>query len=235
MKKVLFIGLLASLVSCATSIASVPLQRRVYNEPPQNEIVTKEIGDKLLVQGEEDYQEAVKILSVSNNIRIYNTAFPYSPGTVLPLSGNIENFKLYFDAKSKQERAYNGGTSEIYFGVAIRKSDDKAFLFYNQIAGTLGGLEIKTDEVLTTEKTTYTDPNCKNCFKQEFVFNGKVDNNLKFIYREYSENMARPAFTQELQYDLKESNIIGFKGVRLEILKATNTVIEYKILSSFIK
>ena len=45
--------------------------------------------------------------------------------------------------------------------------------------------------------------------------------------------MARPAFNQDLQYDLADGNIVGFKGLRIEIIKATNTNIEYKILSNF--
>mgnify|MGYP001043013533 CR=1 FL=1 len=53
------------------------------------------------------------------------------------------------------------------------------------------------------------------------------------MYREYINDMARPAFNQELQYDLNESNIIGFKGLRIEVILATNTKIEYKVLSSF--
>jgi hypothetical protein len=47
--------------------------------------------------------------------------------------------------------------------------------------------------------------------------------------------MARPSFTQDLQYDLSEGNIVGFKGLRIEIIKAQNTKIEYKILSFFRK
>ena len=86
-----------------------------------------------------------------------------------------------------------------------------------------------------TKSDTFVDPNCTNCFKQEFIFNGKVGSSLKFIYREYVNDMARPAFNQELQYDLNESNIIGFKGLRLEVVNATNTNIDYKILSSFNK
>jgi hypothetical protein len=70
-------------------------------------------------------------------------------------------------------------------------------------------------------------------FIQELVYNGVVNNYLKFIYREFTDNMARPAFTQELQYDVSKSKIIGFKGVRLEVIDADNTSIEYKVLKSF--
>ena len=42
--------------------------------------------------------------------------------------------------------------------------------------------------------------------------------------------MARPAFTQELKYDLGEGKVIGFKGARFEVLSATNVGIRYKVL-----
>ena len=45
--------------------------------------------------------------------------------------------------------------------------------------------------------------------------------------------MARSAFTQEVQYDLKESKIIGFKNVRIEVIEATNSSITYKVLKAF--
>lgn len=235
MKKIIPLVVALSLISCAANVSNVQLKRRVYNEPPINEVVTKEIGEKLVLQGEEDYQDAVKITSISDHVRFYSSTFPYANGAILPYSGQTSVYKLYFDSKEKKVLSSRGYSNEVFYGIAIRKSDNKAFPFYNQTMGSLGGLEVRSDDNLVVENTTYTDPNCKNCFKQEFVFNGKVDNNLKFIYREYTENMARPAFTQELQYDQKESNTIGFKGLRLEILKATNTVIEYKVLNSFTK
>ena len=42
--------------------------------------------------------------------------------------------------------------------------------------------------------------------------------------------MARPAFSQELKYDLGEGQVIGFKGARFEVVKATNLGITYRVL-----
>ncbi|MDC1329462.1 immunoglobulin domain-containing protein [Pseudomonadales bacterium] len=70
-------------------------------------------------------------------------------------------------------------------------------------------------------------------FIQELLYNGRVGSNLKFIYREFSDDMIRPAFSQEVQYDLSKSDEIGFKSVRMEVLDATNTVLKYKLLSNF--
>jgi len=70
-------------------------------------------------------------------------------------------------------------------------------------------------------------------FKQSLIYNGKQGNILKFTYREYSNDMIRSGFTQEVQYDLSESSVVGFKGVRVEVIHATNTQIVYKVLKSF--
>ena len=70
-------------------------------------------------------------------------------------------------------------------------------------------------------------------FVQEFVYNGRVDNALKFVYREFSGDLARPAFTQEIQYDLDQSRVIGFKMLEIEVLEATNTNIRFKLLRNF--
>ena len=42
--------------------------------------------------------------------------------------------------------------------------------------------------------------------------------------------MARPAFSQELKYDISQGKEIGYKSARFEIIKATNTELTYKVL-----
>lgn len=69
--------------------------------------------------------------------------------------------------------------------------------------------------------------------KSELIYNGRVGDALRFIYREFYNDMARPSFTQEIQYDLGISTIVGFKSAKLEILEATNTKISYQVISHF--
>jgi hypothetical protein len=45
--------------------------------------------------------------------------------------------------------------------------------------------------------------------------------------------MIRPAFNQDLSYDLNEGKTIGFKGLRIEIIKTSNIGIEYKVQEYF--
>jgi len=67
------------------------------------------------------------------------------------------------------------------------------------------------------------------------IYSGKVGNKINVAYREFSNNLARPAFNNTVQYDLDESNIIGYKGARIEVIEATNEYIKFKVLLNFNK
>ena len=82
------------------------------------------------------------------------------------------------------------------------------------------------------EPATYVDLTQPN-FRQELIYNGKVGNAVRFLYRELSGGYLRDAFTQEIQYDLSEGSEIGFKGARLKVLNATNRSITYEVSKHF--
>lgn len=74
--------------------------------------------------------------------------------------------------------------------------------------------------------------NAKN-FQQTLIYTGRDKNIVKFSYREFDNNNARPAFTIDVQYDLSISKSISFKNANLEIIDATNNSITYKVLKNF--
>lgn len=74
-----------------------------------------------------------------------------------------------------------------------------------------------------------------NYFQQTLIYSGKIGNRITLGYREFSGNQARLGFSNDVTYDLSESNILGYKGARLEVIDATNTEITYKVLSEFKK
>lgn len=69
-------------------------------------------------------------------------------------------------------------------------------------------------------------------FKRELVYSGVSQNTISILYREYQNDMARPAFSQELKYDLSQGTAIGYKGARFEVVRANNTGITYRVLKS---
>lgn len=67
-------------------------------------------------------------------------------------------------------------------------------------------------------------------FRRELVYAGVSQNTISILYREFKDDMARPAFSQELKYDLSQGRSIGYKGARFEIEKATNISITYRVV-----
>lgn len=75
---------------------------------------------------------------------------------------------------------------------------------------------------------------------KEFIYSGKAGQVVRFSYREFSGLqaspgmdaglLARPAFTQDVQYDLAESDVIAFQNMRLKVINATNSDITVEVL-----
>ena len=58
-------------------------------------------------------------------------------------------------------------------------------------------------------------------------------NLVKFIYSEFKDGMARDAFTREFTIDLSGDSVAAYKGAVFEVIKATNSTIEYKVIRNF--
>jgi hypothetical protein len=69
--------------------------------------------------------------------------------------------------------------------------------------------------------------------QQTLIYSGRIGNRITLGYREFNRDMARPAFNNDVAYDLNESRILGYKGARIEVIEASNTEITYKVLSDF--
>jgi hypothetical protein len=59
-------------------------------------------------------------------------------------------------------------------------------------------------------------------FERSLIYSGRAGSIIRLMYRETSNDWARPAFGQELQYDLDKSDVIAFQNVRLKVVSATN-------------
>jgi len=66
-------------------------------------------------------------------------------------------------------------------------------------------------------------------FKAELLYNGISGSTILMSYREYVDRMDRPAFQQELRYDLNQSDEITFRSLRMKILKTTNKEIIFQV------
>ena len=71
--------------------------------------------------------------------------------------------------------------------------------------------------------------------KKELIYQGKDDNTLRFRYREYINDIVRPAFDQTVEYNLESDNVVTFRGMRLLVDEANNQEINYRIVSGTIE
>jgi hypothetical protein len=67
-------------------------------------------------------------------------------------------------------------------------------------------------------------------FKAELIYTGVADKTIHVTYREYNADLARPAFYQDLSYQLEESKIIAFKSLKIMIYEANNSSIRFSVL-----
>lgn len=129
-------------------------------------------------------------------------------------------------------------------GNAVERSRNKARGWYNSGYVDLTGQRAPAGAIAKLPQGTWpagklfdrsgSGKPLEGSFKAEIVYSGKVGNNIKAIYREYymekGKSFARPAFSQELSYNLAESKVIAYKSIRIEIIKANNSSIRFKVI-----
>jgi len=104
--------------------------------------------------------------------------------------------------------------------------NDLAFKKSGDVIGIING-GILTRTFNEREKFIPIDILSEGSYKHELIYNGKSKDTIRLSYREYANDMARPAFYQDLTYDLSESREIAFRDLRIEVLEATNLAIKF--------
>lgn len=88
-----------------------------------------------------------------------------------------------------------------------------------------------TTPVRFTEVTKVDESSIAAGENYEIVFTGRDAGSMRFQYREYtSEDMARPAFSQDLTYPVTATTI-RFRGLVIEVLELGSDSIRYKVVS----
>ena len=75
----------------------------------------------------------------------------------------------------------------------------------------------------------------QDSFRYIILYQGKINNKIKISFREFKDDIVRPAFTQDIEYELNSNGTttIGFKGLRINVIKATNVDITYSVVKDF--
>jgi len=235
--KLFLLSLLLIFTGCKSHY-QVESKFSTINIPTLDTVHTVELGETLLDKG---FKHTFPAISTNT------TAKARDGLSTLILKGGLyyahiedDSFVYYLPTNAtKQTKIIDdlgneGESARINIGLA-RDKRVGTFLAWHQLL--IGSAPIKTFSISNNKdlsfKETEVDSIQEPSFRQQFIYNGKIGNNLKFLYREFSNNYARAPFSQEVQYDFNESKTIGFKGCRIEIVKASNQNISYKVLKGF--
>lgn len=206
----IYFGICVLLLSACGGAPLRPLERNVRQSdlPPIGEIQTAELGAKMLVQQNVEVIKGRKLTQITRGI--FSGLFP------------VDYAGMYV--------ARNDG--EYYCGTQTLR-DPLNYGKVQLICFTDQEMREKNLPFVDTEEIVQKPTNLQRVME----YSGKSGSTLSIFYKEFTETtdgaFIRPAFTQEFKFDLGESNVIGIKGARIEVISATNTGLTYKVLSHF--
>jgi hypothetical protein len=70
-------------------------------------------------------------------------------------------------------------------------------------------------------------------FQQTLIYSGRVGNKVNIGYREFSGDRARPAYNNDVEYDISTDKVIAYKGADIQIINADNKEITYIVNRNF--
>ena len=169
------------------------------------------------------HKDSIKFKAIADS----NTRVKISKGAIYEVKHrDLEDNGLYICASNHT----SGG-----FHIKINKSGEildphpyykDSFGFHNHAALYVGEAGLKYFSPITEKKEEYAP----GSFKQEIVYAGLSGTTLNITYKEYKNDIARPAFFQNITYDLNNSKIIRYKNIKIQIFEASNSQIRYAVL-----
>lgn len=195
-------------LSCSACAPVAPRKVELFTSPPIGQVVTKGVGEELVQQVTGVLTPAIQILEATSVENRILAAGEYEVQNEWP-----DGIMFY--------------SAEEYY--LLKPDQKKICLFGTEKCATVKATITKKLRVLhPSEQGQYQQ------IQQTLLYNGKIGSRITFGYREFSNGLARPAFSNNVDYDLSESMMIGYRGAKLEVIKATNTDITYKVISGFV-
>lgn len=212
-----------SLAGCATpNYSYVPVVQDI-SRPPLGSVNTVGVGEQMLVQGRFEERDAL-VLDRDIQVGAIGT-YTFTVGHFLRVGGNGD---VGFYNESPVS-----GSGRVQQGIL---ADPFQVIEYNSATKQLCGvtiLNLKTCKRIEDARVERIAVQSTNSFQQTLIYSGRVGNKINIGYREFSGSVARPAFNNDVEYDLDASKIIGYMGAQIEVIRATNQDIEYRVIKNF--
>ncbi len=227
MRDFVFVSSLA-LAACASTPNNYRPITQQISFPAVGEETSVSIGESMIRQGTATDVRGI-VLSEDNNIR----NFVFSPG-FYPQVGEdarytYHSFQIGMGLNGIGALRSGGGilAPDMSMAVSLRAAKDHQELCVDLRLGA------KPCDTQHGYQRTSRPMVGENNFQQTLIYNGRVGDRIRIGYREFSGDVARPAFSNEVEYDLSSSREISYRGARIRIIDANNQQIRYVVLSNF--
>lgn len=215
--------LMITMSGCVTVAGNYRPETSEISEPPLDVVTTVNIGDTMLRQGRFTLHDAI-LLRADADVGLFS-AYTLKRGYYLRVGEDTES-EFYQPSRSDSGGAIvKAALADPPKAVQAYKADPRLCV--------VTVFNVSTCTTQAEFKRTKQPVATSNSFQQTLIYSGRVGDRIKAGYREFSNNLARPAFNNDVEYDLKESRVIGYKGARIEVLEATNEYIKYKVIQNF--
>lgn len=228
-------------------ITESEIMMETIDYPETGVVATKGLGEQLVAKGTRitspalEVVEAIQFGKKEGEASVLTCAMTVLPGSWfkqgIHKSGSSQ--ADCFGPVSSRNTLADGTTShwlcngtKLLTGDICRDNNGKYFLTTKAtltIGATKSYLQQDFDYIRLVRKVVESEPN----FMQELIYDGRVGSSLKFVYREFSDDIYRPAFIQYIQYDYSDSSIIEIKDLQFEVIDATSDELTYKLIRNF--
>lgn len=212
-----------SLAACTSPTYNYQPEAKDISAPPIGVVSTAMVGDKLLEQGRYETIDAIRLSK------------PVSVGLLGAYTFTTGVYRKY--GQSADGEFYNSGnfpeSGQVHTSAL---ADPFQVMLLERNGTTLCGVtvfNVKACESGVVVQRIKIPSATADTFQQTLIYNGKVGNKINIGYREFSGNFARPAFSNEVEYDLGESKTFGYKSAVIEVIEATNQYIKYIVRQNF--
>jgi hypothetical protein len=197
--------------------------RTEISEPPLGKVHVAQVGDNMLRQGHYTEHEALYLFTDAS----LGWAYTAKQGYYLK-KGENEDSEFFLPSNEPEGgQIIKAAIADNWQSLQAYKQEQRLCIVtvYNvYTCQTSVAFERRRRPVLQSDS-----------FQQTLIYSGKVGNKINVGYREFSNNLARPAFNNTVEYDLTDSKVIGYRGARIEVIEATNEFIRYNVIQNFNK
>jgi len=214
-------GACLAAAGCVTAVENYqPASARVMTPAP-GAVASAAVGDRMLRQGEDQLLDAIELerpVSVGSLAR-----YTLAAGHYVKRGQTAQGEFFNVSGLPGGGRVSAGGAAEPYSAVLLKKDGRLCVVDIGGRAACSAHARLRRIQVRAPAPG----------LQQALIYRGRVGERISVGYRESSGAFPSAGRDEDVDYDLTDSDLIGYKGARLQVLKATNEYVRYRVIRGF--